>query len=109
MLELSAQFKALGDPIRLRLFALIAQHHELCVCHLVDALSIPQSTISRHLSVLRHASLVDTRRDGKWMHYRLHGDTATQLLPLLQSFSDAQMQQDIEALQAILTPYTSSY
>jgi len=104
MTDLSAQFKALGDPIRLRLFALLGQHDELCVCHLVDALNIPQSTISRHLGVLRHASLVDTRRDGKWMYYRLHGDAAMQLATLLQSFSDAQMQQDVEALQAILTP-----
>jgi len=104
MADLSAQFKALGDPIRLRLFALLGQHHELCVCHLVDALNMPQSTISRHLGVLRHANLVDTRRDGKWMYYRLHGDAAMQIATLLQSFPNSQRQQDIAALQAILTP-----
>jgi len=63
-------FKALGDPVRLRLFSLIAARDELCVCHLTDALNLPQSTVSRQLSVLRHAGLVLTRREGKWMYYR---------------------------------------
>jgi len=62
-------FKALGDPVRLRLFSLIAAHDELCVCHLTEALALPQSTVSRQLSILRHAGLVLARREGKWMHY----------------------------------------
>jgi len=45
--DLSASFKALGDPIRLRLFSLLGEFEELCVRHLVDALQLPQSTISR--------------------------------------------------------------
>jgi len=64
-------FKALGDPVRLRLFSLIAASNELCVCHLTEALELPQSTVSRQLAILRHAGLVQTRRDGKWMHYRV--------------------------------------
>lgn len=63
-------FRALGDPIRLRLVALLA-HGELCVCHLTAALALPQSTISRHLGLLRAAGLVDARRQGSWIHYRL--------------------------------------
>ena len=102
MERLTANFKALGDSIRLRLFALLGQYDELCVCHLVDAMQLPQSTISRHLSVLRHAGLVSTRRDGKWMYYRLHGDIAKPLFALIYQHKDAQMQQDIEALRALL-------
>ena len=102
---LSASFKALGDPIRLRLFALLGQHKELCVCHLVDALQLPQSTISRHLSVLRHANLVVTRREGKWMYYHLCGDLSAQIVVILQKQESPQIQQDLKALHNILTSY----
>lgn len=78
-------FKALGDPVRLRLFALITSHDELCVCHLTAALSLPQSTVSRQLALLRHAGLVQARRDGKWIYYRAGGNA----LPALQSVIDA--------------------
>ncbi len=63
-------FRALGDPTRMRLVALLSQR-ELCVCHLVLALGLPQSTVSRHLGVLKAAGVVGVRRDGSWMHYRL--------------------------------------
>lgn len=63
-------FRALGDPTRLRLVALLS-YGELCVCHLTAALQLPQSTVSRHLALLRSAGLVDARRQGSWMHYRL--------------------------------------
>ncbi len=63
-------FKALGDETRVRLVALLS-HGELCVCHLVSALDLPQSTVSRQLTVLRRAGIVTTRREGTWMHYSL--------------------------------------
>ena len=72
-------FKALGDPVRLRLFSLLSVKQELCVCHLTAALCLPQSTVSRHLGVLRHAALVSPRRQGKWMYYRL-AEQAPELL-----------------------------
>ena len=61
---------ALTDPTRLRLLRLLRQQ-ELCVCELVDALRIPQYKISRHLRRLRATGLVEARREGRWMHYRL--------------------------------------
>ena len=67
---LAAVYKAAGDPIRLRILALLA-HGELCVCHLHSSLDIPQSTVSRHLGVLRVAGLVRGRRDSSWVHYAL--------------------------------------
>jgi len=63
-------FKALSDPTRLRIVSLL-RHGELCVCDLTEALQIPQSTVSRHLSALRNAGWVKSRRSGKWMHYIL--------------------------------------
>jgi ArsR family transcriptional regulator, arsenate/arsenite/antimonite-responsive transcriptional repressor len=60
----------LADPTRLRLLSLLLRG-ELCVCELVDALRIPQYTVSRHLRRLRTAGLVEARRSGRWMHYRI--------------------------------------
>ncbi|MDQ6968745.1 MAG: metalloregulator ArsR/SmtB family transcription factor [Mariprofundaceae bacterium] len=101
---LSASFKALGDPVRLRLFALLGHSKELCVCHLVDALQLPQSTVSRHLSILRHAGLLETRREGKWMYYHLCGDLSTELFTVLQKEGCSQIEQDLKALHCILAP-----
>ena len=91
-------FKALGDPVRLRLFYLLSLSGELCVCRFTDALSLPQSTVSRHLAVLRHAGLVDTRRDGKWIYYRLAGDTAQALATLIRDQANDAQRTDAERL-----------
>lgn len=64
-------FKALSDPIRLKLAALLARQDEICVCKLTEALGEPQFKVSRHLSVLRNAGLVTARRQGTWMYYSL--------------------------------------
>jgi len=64
-------FKALGEETRLRIMALLVSGQELCVCDIMAALNLPQSTVSRHLSSLRHAGLVDDRRQGIWMHYQI--------------------------------------
>jgi ArsR family transcriptional regulator, arsenate/arsenite/antimonite-responsive transcriptional repressor len=63
-------FKALADPTRLRLIKLLGDD-EVSVCSCVKVLETHQSKVSRHLAYLRRAGLVTTRRDGKWIHYRL--------------------------------------
>src|ERR1700688_1765448 len=63
-------FRALSDPTRLRLLNLIADR-EICVCYFVEILGISQPKASRHLAYLRKAGIVASRRDGRWMHYRL--------------------------------------
>lgn len=65
-------FRALADDTRLRCLALIAAEDELCVCELTHALDLVQPKISRHLASLREAGVVDDRRAGQWIHYRLH-------------------------------------
>ena len=63
------RFRALADPTRLRLLALLRQE-EICVGDLVAALDLPQGTVSRHLATLRRVGLVESRRDGCWVYYR---------------------------------------
>ena len=68
--EMELFFRALADRTRLRLLNLMGDD-EVCVCFLVEALKLTQPKISRHLAYLRRAGIVASRRDGKWMHYRL--------------------------------------
>jgi ArsR family transcriptional regulator len=65
-----AALKALADPTRLRILGLV-EGGEVCVCHLHEALGVPQPTASRHLAYLRRAGLVEGRREGLWVYYRL--------------------------------------
>lgn len=81
--QLETLFKALADTTRLRILALLG-NNEVCVCHIHDALRLPQPTISRHLAYLRRSGLVATRRDGVWMHYR----RSSSLEPAVQRIVD---------------------
>lgn len=65
-------YKALADETRLLSLLLIEQAGELCVCELMAALALPQPKVSRHLAQLRKAGLLLDRREGQWVHYRLH-------------------------------------
>ena len=69
--QLDTVFKAFADPTRLRLLCLLRGGGEVCVCDLVATLQLPQAKVSRHLAYLRRAGLVETRREGQWIHYRL--------------------------------------
>jgi ArsR family transcriptional regulator len=68
--EMETLFKALADATRLRILGLLLTG-EVCVCHIHESLKIPQPKASRHLAYLRRAGLVEARRDGLWMHYRI--------------------------------------
>jgi ArsR family transcriptional regulator, arsenate/arsenite/antimonite-responsive transcriptional repressor len=67
----AALFKVLADPIRLRLAILLAIKGETCVCVLAEGLDAPEYKISRHLGIMRSAGVVEVRREGTWMHYKL--------------------------------------
>jgi ArsR family transcriptional regulator len=70
---LARVFKALGDPVRLRLVSLIGAHQggQVCVCELNTAFDLTQPTISHHLKVLREAGIIDCERRGTWVYYWL--------------------------------------
>jgi ArsR family transcriptional regulator len=73
LVDLAGQLKALGDPTRLAMVALLSRR-EHCVCDLMALLRLPQSTCSHHLAVLKRAGLVRDRRDerdGRWAYYSL--------------------------------------
>ena len=70
LLEMECLFKALADSTRLRILGLLITG-EVCVCDIHKSLKIPQPKASRHLAYLRRAGLVETRREGLWIHYRL--------------------------------------
>ena len=98
----SRMLKALGDETRLRIIALLA-HGELCVCHLESALAINQSNASRQLAVLRNSGVVEPRRQGNWMFYRLAPQVDAlcrdQLKTLIRSFSQQDvLRKDVERL-----------
>jgi ArsR family transcriptional regulator, arsenate/arsenite/antimonite-responsive transcriptional repressor len=83
-IQLSRVFKALSDPVRLRLLSLIGAHAdgEACVCELVDAFELSQPTISHHLKVLREAGLTSSERRGTWVYYRIRPAALEQLAGL---------------------------
>ncbi len=83
--ELATAFKALGDPVRLRLFSLIASHAdgEACVCDLTGEFDVSQPTISHHLKVLREAGLLTSERRASWVYYRVAPESLAALAKLL--------------------------
>ena len=98
----SRLFRALGDETRLRIIALLS-HGELCVCHLQDALELPQPNVSRQLGILRAAGLVEDRREGSWVYYRLvtqeNPDRERHVRGLVQGFAkDSVLRRDVERL-----------
>ncbi|MBM4554964.1 transcriptional regulator [Prescottella equi] len=85
--DLARMFKALGDPVRLRMLSLIASHEngESCVCDISPAFDLSQPTISHHLKVLREAGLLDCERRGTWVYYRVIPSALAQLSAVLSS------------------------
>ena len=82
MKKIANIFKALSDDTRLRVVKLL-QERELCVCELMQVLDMSQPRISRHMSVLKNAGLVEDRREGKWVHYSLRKETQGKEIKIL--------------------------
>ena len=73
MKQTARMFKALADETRLRILGLLLVKGELCVCDIMAALQLPQSTVSRHMAYLRNSGWVDDRREGLWVYYQVTG------------------------------------
>jgi DNA-binding transcriptional ArsR family regulator len=99
--------KALADETRIRIIGAL-QGRELCVCQLIELLELAPSTVSKHLSILRNAHLINSRKQGRWMFYRLAGEDAPeQILTALawvikESAASPQSIQDNRRLKEIL-------
>jgi ArsR family transcriptional regulator len=81
--------KALADETRLRV-AMALLEQESCVCELSDALEVEQSNLSRHLSALRNAGVVETRKDGVWIYYSIAREQKPRLRRLMAALGDVQ-------------------
>lgn len=100
--DLETFFLALADRNRLRLLHLMGDE-EVCVCFFVEILQMPQPKVSRHLAYLRRAGIVDARREGKWIHYRMvlpQDEHAVRVLTEVRSWisRDQEMQRDRQRL-----------
>lgn len=97
-LTMGRLFRVLADRTRLRLLNLMSGQ-EICVCYLVEVLRTSQPKISRHLAYLRKSGIVEARREGRWMHYRILMPQDAALARILSEVlgtlsQDASMQQD---------------
>lgn len=105
MSETLALMKALADGNRLRVVYALLERQELCVCQITSLLGIATPTVSRHMSILQGARIVESRKDGRWVFYRLHskfpGDLGRWLRNSLASSSMAL--EDRETLATILS------
>ena len=100
MRDLISLGQAIVDPTRVRIIAALRQG-ELCVCELVDALEISQSTLSTHLQVLRQTGMVTTRKEGRWIYYSLTDRKAElfdALFSHIQPVADARLRRDSERI-----------
>jgi ArsR family transcriptional regulator, arsenate/arsenite/antimonite-responsive transcriptional repressor len=98
--------KALADPQRVRILLLL-RHGELCVCQIVAVLGLAPSTISKHLSLLADAGLIDMRKQGRWAYYRLPARDAADATPLVDWLSaalagDEAIERDAHRLDEVL-------
>ena len=104
--DYEAALKAAADPNRARVLKML-EGGELCVCQIVAVLGLSQSTVSRHLSLLRGAGLVEERKEGRWVHFRLAeervNEYALPLLSLVRQWmkEDAIIRTDAEKLARI--------
>lgn len=89
--DLAPLFKAIADPVRLRLLSLIACHEdgEVCVCELTRAFDLTPPTISHHLKVLKQAGLIDSERRGTWVYYWIKPEVLARMSALISPASPA--------------------
>jgi ArsR family transcriptional regulator, arsenate/arsenite/antimonite-responsive transcriptional repressor len=107
MREVVTIAKALSDENRVRILAIL-EGRELCVCQVIELLGLAPSTVSKHLSILKQARLIDGRKHGRWMYYRLADEDVSTVAKDALSWAlnglgrDRQRQQDAERLIQIL-------
>ena len=106
MRDIMAVIKALADESRVRILMSLSGG-ELCVCQIVELIGLAPSTVSKHMSILKQAYLVDSRKEGRWMFYRLAEKDATveahEITALVSKLlsTDSQVREDAKRLKQI--------
>ncbi len=90
--------KSLSDANRARILMSL-RHGEQCVCQIIELLELAPSTVSKHLSILRHARLVDARKDGRWMYYRLADDSSEPAVRQALQWLDETLRDDDQVIE----------
>lgn len=103
MLKILNITKALSDETRVRVLMMLTSG-ELCVCQIIEMLGLAPSTVSKHMFILRQAGLVETRKEGRWIYYRLTDrkvQTAREILNWLQRHlkNDKRILDDVKQLR----------
>lgn len=81
-------FRALGDPVRLKIVTMLAEKGELCVCEIVEGLSMAQPAISHHLTKLKYVGLVKPKKLGQWIFYSLNYEILDEsVIPFISELS----------------------
>ncbi len=98
-MDTASVFKALGDPVRLRIVGLVAEAGEICVCRIVERMAICQPAVSHHLAKLRQAGVLRARRRGQWIYYSLDPAVIESfaLEPLRKMLQAASRQTEVES------------
>ncbi len=101
MEKLTAIFKALSDRNRLRIVSVLMKCDELCACQLTELIQVTGATASRHMGVLISSGLVDSRKDGRWVYYRLGREQAD--FGVLINWVESQLSNDPDAVSDAAT------
>lgn len=106
MLKVLSIMKSLSDRNRLRVMFALMEAEELCACQITDLLQVSGATASRHLGLLLNAGILKSRKDGRWIYYRLSNSNVTHV-PLLRWLeaelkNDSEMKTDRRALREIV-------
>ncbi len=105
----TAMAKALSDPHRVRALAAL-RGGELCVCQLIELFGLAPSTVSKHMTILKQAGLVASRKDSRWVYYRLIETNNESYVSRIIDYAsdcvarDARIKADARALAAIKNP-----
>lgn len=107
MNTLTTLFKALSDQNRLRILAALIKYKELCACQIIELMQVTGATVSRHMGVLIASGLVDSRKESRWVYYRLRRETV-ELMAVVrwieqQLANDPDITRDAKTLDKILT------
>lgn len=105
MRDLANTFSSLADPTRLEMIALLFMREELCVCDFVETLGISQSKASRHLRYLWNARVLEDRRSGLWVYYRISPTLDSEREKLINALRIVFAERDLKELKGKLADW----